>query len=131
MARLRKYYRKRHPKNPKEKRGRKRIRQKAYKPEMLSSGDTPVELLARSKYILPRTANKWSERQKERAKLMSSRCPKVKEAYSLVCSIRSIFRNKSLTKDVAKEKPHQWYDGVSACTLREIKSARDCVKSKE
>jgi len=51
--------------------------------------------------------------------------------YSLICSIRSIFRNKSLTKDAAREKLHQWYDEVSACTLREINSARDCIKSKE
>ena len=52
-AKQRKYYRKRHPKNPKEKRGRKRIRPKAYRPETLSNGDTPVELLTRGKYILP------------------------------------------------------------------------------
>ena len=36
-----------------------------------------------------------------------------------------------MTKEMAKERLHEWYDKVSACTLREIKSARDCIKSKE
>lgn len=130
-SRQREYYRKRHPKNPKEKRGRKRIKPKAYRPEVLSNGDTPVELLTRAKYILPQTGDKWSERQKERARLTFSLHPRIKEAYSLVCSARSIFRDEGLTREMAKERLHEWYDKVSACTLREIKSARDCIKSKE
>ena len=52
-AKQRKYYRKRHSKSSKEKRDQKRIRPKAYRPEALSNGDTPVELLTRAKYILP------------------------------------------------------------------------------
>ena len=56
---------------------------------------------------------------------------KVSEAYSLICSVISIFRNEDLTKDMAKERLREWYDEVAACTLREIKSARDCIKSKE
>ena len=130
-ARQRKYYRKRHPKNPKEKHGRKRIKPKAYRPETLSNGDTPVELLTRARYILPQTGDKWSERQKERARLMFARYQRIKEAYSLICSIRSIFRNSDLTKDAARKRLHQWYGEVSACTLREVKSARNCIRSKE
>ena len=62
---------------------------------------------------------------------MFARYPRIKEAYSLICSARSIFRDKDLSKDMARKRLHQWYDEVSACTLREIKSARDCIKSKE
>ena len=40
--------------------------------------------------------------------------PKLKEACSLVCKLRAIFRNKKLTKDTAKEKLHAWYKEVSA-----------------
>ena len=45
--------------------------------------------------------------------------------------MRSIFSNKKLDRDAAKEKLHKWYDKVAKCTLREIKSARDCIKQKE
>jgi len=130
-ARQRAYYRKSHKKNSKEMRGRKRIRKKAYRPAILSNGDTEVELLTRAKYILPQTADKWSAGQQERARLLFGKHPKIKEAYALISSVRCIFRDKDLSRDHAKVQFHQWYNEVSACTLREIKSARDCIKSKE
>ena len=52
----------------------------------------------------------------------------MEEAYNLVNSLRAVFRNKELTKETAKEKLGGWYDKVSACSLREIKSVRDTIK---
>lgn len=120
-------------KKPKgKKRGRKRIRRKAFKPEVLEPvGDTLVELLTRARYILPKAGNKWGENQRERIRLLFKLYPQIREAYSLICLIRAIFRNKKLTREQAKEKLHEWYDRVAACTIREIKSARDCIKAKE
>ena len=37
----------------------------------------------------------------------------------------------NVTVEEAKKKLHDWYDKVNKCTLREIKSARDGIKSKE
>ena len=120
-------------KKPKgKKRGRKRIRRKAFKPEVLEPvGDTLVELLTRARYILPKAGNKWGENQKERIRLLFKLYPQIREAYSLICLIRAIFRNKKLTREQAKEKLHEWYAKVAACTIREIKSARDCIKARE
>ena len=53
-----------------------------------------------------------------------------KEGYSLICKVRDIFKRK-LTIDEAKQRLHEWYKDVNICTLREIKAARDCIKSKE
>ncbi|MCR5679726.1 MAG: transposase [Prevotella sp.] len=47
----------------------------------------------------------------------------------MVNSLRTIFRNKKLTKETAKQKFEEWYEKVAACTLREIKSVRDTIKS--
>ena len=33
--------------------------------------------------------------------------------------------------DEAKHRLHEWYKDVNICTLREIKAARDCIKSRE
>ena len=129
-AKRRAYYRKKHKKNPKEKRGRKRIRRKAYKPQVLSNGDTKVELLTRLRNLLAQSGDKWGEHKKERAKLLFNLYPQMKEGYSIICKIRDIFRRK-ITREDAREKLHEWYKEVSKCTLREIKSARDCIKSKE
>lgn len=129
-ARKRAYYRKNHKKNPKEKRGRKRIRKQTYKPAVLSNGDTKVELLTRSRNLLSQSGDKWGEHKKERAKLLFDLYPQMKEGYSLICKVRSIFKKK-LTVEEARKELHEWYKEVNYCTLREIKSARDCLKSKE
>ena len=132
-AKRRKYYRKNHPKNYKgKKRGRKPMRlNQRFKPEELSNGDTHVELLTRSRYLVMQNGGEWGDKQRERAKLLFEMHPKIKEAYGHVCSLRAIFRNKDLTKETARVKLHEWYQRVAESNLREIKAARDAIKYKE
>lgn len=126
------YYRKKHPGKRGEKRGRPRLRShEKFKPSVLSNGDTRVELLTRARYILPKSGDKWSENQKKRAGLLFEQQPKLKEAYSLVCQLRCIFKNRKLVKEQAKERLRQWYKKVSSSGIKEIISAKDCIKSKE
>lgn len=61
--------------------------------------DTKVELFTRVKRVLPQGGEKWSESQKTRPRMVFEFAPKLKEAYSLVCRLRAIFKNKKLTKD--------------------------------
>lgn len=129
-AKRRAYYRKKHRKNPNENRGRKRIRKQKYKPQELSNGDTKVELLTRSRNLLTQSGEKWGEHKKERAVLLFELYPQMKEAYSLVCKVRSIFKAR-ITVEEARKRLHEWYKEVNACTIREIKSARDCIKARE
>lgn len=133
LAKSRTYYRKRHPKTYKgKKRGRKPAKlNKRFEPATLANGDTLIELLTRSKYLLAVSGEEWTDRQKARAKILFEMFPKIKEAYGLVCSLRSIFRNKSISRNDAKGKLHDWYRKVSDCPLREVKAARDAIKNKE
>lgn len=62
---------------------------------------------------------------------MFDNCPDIKEAFSLINSLRAIFRNKGLDRNQAKNALHTWYDKVAKCTLREVKSARDAIRTKE
>ena len=71
---------------------------------------------------------KWSLTQEKRAKTLFELHPKLEEAYNLINSLRSVFRNKKLTKETAKEKFEEWYEKVARCTLREIKSVGDTIK---
>ena len=129
----RKWYRKTHPKNyPGKVRGPKpRRKNEKFKPPVLSNGDTVIELLTRTKHSLTQSPDKWSEKQKERMNLLFEMYPKIKEAYWIVNGLRSIFRSKTLDKESAREKLHEWYKTVSRCTSREMKSARDAIKSRE
>ena len=129
----RRWYRKTHPKNYKGKRRgpKPRRRNEQFRPPVLENGDTLVELLTRSKHALAQTHDKWSERQQKRMRLLFALYPKLKEAYDNVNKLRSIFRSKTLDRESARVKLHEWYQCIADCTIREIKSARDAIKSRE
>lgn len=129
----RRWYRKTHPKKYKGKtRGRKPARKnEKFRPTVLSTGDTLVELLTRCRCALTQTPDKWSERTKERMDLLFAKYPKIKQSYDIVNKLRSIFRSTTLTKETARDKLHGWYKTVNRCTIREIKSARDAIKTRE
>ena len=129
-ARQRALYRKKHPKNKKEHRGRKRIRKQKYKPTLLSNGETKVEMLTRSRNMLAQSGDKWGESKRERAKILFGLYPQMSESYSLICKVRAIFSMK-ISREEAKERLHEWYKDVNACTLREVKGARNAIKEKE
>lgn len=133
LAEARRAYRKRHPKRYSGKRrGRKPQRLNgSFSPQVLTNGDTLVELLTRSRYLLSQSGEEWTVRQRARARILFEKYPKLREAYGMVCSLRSIFRDKRLLREEARMKLHAWYDKVAACTLREMKSVRDTIKTRE
>lgn len=132
-AARRRCYRKKHPKNYKGKtRGRKPLRKnERFRPPALSNGDTRNELLKRSRYALTQTPDKWSERQNARMNTLFQLYPKLKEAYDITNRLRAIFWSPTLDRETAKVKFREWYKDVSKCSLREMKAARDAVRSRE
>ena len=132
-AKQRKYYKKRHPRKLGEvKRGRKPKRKnERFKAPTYSNGDTKIELLTRSKRALTQSRDKWSEKTAERMRILFEEEPRLKEAYTIVNQLRTIFRCKNATREEAREKLHEWYKAATNCSLREIKSARDAIKSRE
>ena len=132
LAKQRKAYRRKHKRPKGKKRGRKPMRLSTrFVPSTLGNEETKVECLTRCKKQMLKSRDKWTDAQEERAKLLFDMYPKLKEAYSIVNSLRNIFKNKSLTKDSAKERLHEWYGKVTESTLREIKSVRDTIKAYE
>ena len=82
-----------------------------YLPLRYENGDTKKELLARSRYLLFKSSDKWTKKQSLRAKILFSLYPDLKEAYSLSHSLRMIFA-KNTHKDVARTSMAKWYDKV-------------------
>ena len=62
-----------------------------YVPFRYENGDTKKELLARSRYLLFKSADKWTDRQKMRARILFELYPDLQKAYSLSHSLRMIF----------------------------------------
>lgn len=132
LAKQRKAYRRKHKRPKGKKRGRKPMRLSTrVVPSTLDNEETKVESLTRCKKQMLKSRDKWTGAQEERAKLLFDTYPKLNEAYSIVNSLRCVFKNKSLTKESAKERLHEWYGKVTEATLREIKSVRDTIKAYE
>lgn len=82
-----------------------------YTPSVLANGDTRKELLARSRYLLFKSPEKWTDSQKQRAQVLFEEYPKLKVAYGLCHSLRMIFA-KNTVKDVARLSMARWYNNV-------------------
>lgn len=83
-----------------------------YIPKVFQNGDTRKQLLARSRYLLFKSQEKWTEKQKVRAKILFIEYPDIKEAYNLTHSLRMIFSHTK-TKGVAYTKLAQWFNIIT------------------
>lgn len=82
-----------------------------YVPFRYGNGDTKKELLARSRYLLFKSADKWTASQKERAAILFEEYPDLKKAYGLSHSLRMIFAKNNI-KDAARLSMARWYNQV-------------------
>ena len=83
-----------------------------YIPVVFENGDTRKQLLARSRYLLFKSSEKWSESQKMRAKILFREYPDLKQEYSLTHSLRMIY-NKNSIKAGARLSLAKWYNKVT------------------
>lgn len=89
---------------------------RTYEPFRYPNGDTRKELLIRSRYLLFKSADKWTEKQKQRAAILFSEYPDIKNAYGLCHSLRMIFA-KNTIKDAARLSMAKWYNKVAEAGL--------------
>ena len=87
-----------------------------YVPYRYPNGDTRRELLIRSRYLLFKSANKWTEKQKQRAVILFKEYPDIQRAYGLCHSLRMIF-SKNTVKDAARLAMARWYNKVEEARL--------------
>lgn len=99
--------------------------EKAYKPELLSNGDTHRQLLARSRYLLFKSKTKWTPKQIERAEIVFKLYPTIEKAYNLSQGLSYIFENNT-DKNVARLKLAHWYNKVE---VSEFKSFNTIARS--
>ena len=96
---------------------------RTYKARLYSNGDTLKQLLARSRYLLFKSREKWVESQKKRAKILFELYPDIKKAYELTHDLRLIF-SKTVDKSVAYTKLAQWYNDVTEADYKSFIPSR-------
>lgn len=70
---------------------------KKYRAKEYSNGDTPKQLLARSRYIIAKKEAQWTESQRERANILFKEHPDLYVAYKHSLAFRSIYEEKQRT----------------------------------
>ena len=105
-----------------------KLNQQKYVPNLLTNGDTKKQLLARSRYLLFKSADKWTEKQKKRANILFETYPDIKQAYNLTHRLRMVF---SHTKDkrVAYTKLARWFNDVTDTDLKSFNTISATVYS--
>lgn len=77
-------------------------------PEVFLNGDTRPQLLVRSRYLLFKSADKWTDSQKERAKILFQQYPDLEQAYWLTHKLRMIYANTP-RRSLANTRLAKWY----------------------
>ncbi len=77
-----------------------------YIPFSFDNEDSPKQLLARSRYIIAKKPNQWTENQKIRAELLFKKYPLLYQAYKHTLEFRNIYEETS--REIAKEKIINW-----------------------
>ena len=89
-----------------------RLTHRPYVPIRFGNGDTRKQLLARSRYLLFKSPEKWTDNQKIRSRILFEQYPDIQKAYSLTHALRLIF-SKTHEKGIAYTKLAQWFNDVS------------------
>ncbi len=98
-----------------------------YIPVEFSNGDSPKQLLARSRYIITKKKNDWTKTQKERASLLFLRYPNLEIAYKHSMEFRAIFELTDKFK--AKQKIEHWIEKTKALTFDNFNTAAHSIKN--
>ena len=99
-----------------------------YTAPTFENGDTKKQLLARSRYLLFKPSNKWTESQKIRAEILFKEYPDIKKAYELSMMFRNIYET-SKSKLQANEKFTQWNQKVKQYNFDSFVTASESIIS--
>ena len=95
-----------------------------YNPKIFANGDTKKQLLARSRYFLFKSQEKWTDTQKTRAKILFAQYPIIATAYKFYIQFRNcyIYNNN-------KNNFSQWIKAAYKSGIKEVISAANTIES--
>ena len=105
---------------------RAKEKNRAFVPKEFSNGDTRKQLLARSRYLLYKSPNNWTQNQSERSRILFSQYPDIKVAFDLVQGLRNIF-NTATTIQAAYTKLAHWYKDVENTGFRAFNTIANTI----
>lgn len=98
--------------------------------ETFANGDTRPQLLVRSRYLLFKSAEKWTPSQKERAEILFEQYPNLKQAYWLTHQLRMIYA-KTPRRSLANTRLAKWYLEVENSGFNAFKVIAATLRDRE
>lgn len=99
-----------------------------YIPNILENGDSPRQLLARSRYLLFKQKNRWTPTQLLRAEILFKYYPDIEHAYNLCRELGSIYENAK-TKAIAFTKLAKWYNKVEKAGFKTFNTVAKSIQN--
>lgn len=102
----------------------------AFKEPRMGNGETPRELLARSRYLLYKFKDQWTPKQKERAAVLFDKYPDIKTAYKLSAIFRKWYSKKNIGAEDSYllSELHQWYTKIEKTNIEELLNFKSLVE---
>lgn len=98
-----------------------------YKPVILSNGDTPKQLLARSRYSIAKKPSNLTENQKTRITILFKLYPEIEAAYKHTLEFRAIYESRDQTK--ARQRFEIWINDTFEQNLETFYTTANTVKA--
>jgi hypothetical protein len=97
------------------------------------NGESLFELLARSRYLLYKYPDDWTDSQRQRAITLFKHYPEIEKSYKLSCNFRTWYRKENVGKDrnELKNSLEQWYLDVETETVMEMENFKSLVERNE
>lgn len=107
--------------------GEYEIKVAKYQPIEFENGDSPKQLLARSRYILAKKEVQWTKNQQVRAEILFTHYPELKTAYHEVLAFRNIYEDTN--RDHARIRFEAWIKKVQDKEMKAFYTVANTVNN--
>ncbi|HPX05859.1 transposase [Candidatus Viridilinea mediisalina] len=104
-----------------------------YAQEKTPHGETPLELLARSRFLLFKYDSQWTHKQSQRARALFNIYPEIEKAYRLSCEFRDWYKKANVGRDPLQINLsiNAWYRKVEQMDIDEMVNFKSLVERNE
>jgi transposase len=101
-----------------------------YVNDIAQNGESLMELLARSRYLLYKYPDQWTQIQRQRAMALFTRFPEIQKSYQLACDFRHWYKKEHIgkPKQYVTDRLRQWYRDVDASDVDEMLNFKSSVQ---
>ena len=101
-----------------------------YLEKTLSNSETPSQVLSRSRYLLYKFPEQWTDKQEARSKVLFSEFPILEQAYKIGIEFRNWYSKKNIGEHelVLEKSLFEWYENVEKSGISDLMNFSSTVE---